>query len=460
MNNIRFAEAKERRRSQRELEANGFVRDAEEKWTIIQPDTFRRAVTEEYYLPLIDHVLGADDDSARAKSAEPDLRVEKTSPDPPAPSQPARRRIEIQKPTANSQVRPSLDLTVHLGVTSQNDDYYWNPLEEPNPHLLIVGSPGMGKSQTAKSVILQFRRQKVPAFIIDFENEYGDQQLTSLVLKPGEDVTVNPLDLLEGDPRVVKFRLAGILKKIYNLGDQQEALVRRAITAAYESSGIYENDHQSWLRAVPAFDMVKDTLEFLGQGKGPDVNRARATLNRLEPLFDLKVFSGQTQIAFETILKDGAVVFLKDLPTEETKLAAAEFFLRWLWQRISQEGEIQGQIRMLVVLDEAHKLAYDNSPVASFLRQGRKYGLSCLMATQQPDDFESEELAFQNTSVHLTFGCNSDKHARKMAKEMFGGENIYQRIRLLKRFEVLIFSHGSGATESVTVKPYFELIQE
>ncbi|MBI3979592.1 MAG: type IV secretion system DNA-binding domain-containing protein [Chloroflexi bacterium] len=428
------------------LVAKGLVQNENDRWLVPRPDAYQRVVAEDFYGLLVAHVLG------QVSSGQPPVSAPTGPPPRAEPPQEAR-----QEPEETPAEAPSARTRVRLGQTSHGESYYWEPLAEPNPHLLVVGAPGMGKTQTAKSAVFQLRASGVPALIVDFENEYRDTGLASLKLEPGQDVTVNPLDLLEGGPRTVKFRVSGILQKIYGLGAQQEALVRRAVKKAYESAGIVENDRTSWTHPIPPFERVKDALEAFGRGKGQDANRARATLNRLEPLFDLEVFSGQTQIAFAAILRQGAVVLLRDLPTDETRLAAAEFLLRWLWQRILQADEAREMLRLAVILDEAHKLAYEHSPVDDFLRRGRKYGVSCLLATQQPDDFESREMAFQNSAVHIVLGCNAERHARTMAREMLGGEALYHVIRSLEPFQAVVWSQRTGSTERVDIDPYYRL---
>jgi hypothetical protein len=348
---------------------------------------------------------------------------------------------------------------VMLGTNESGSPVYWEPLALPNPHLLIVGSPGTGKTQTAKAIIFEAARQGVRSFVIDFANEYGD--VVELVLKPGDAVTVNPLDLLEGGPTDVVFRVSGILGKIFRLGDQQEGLVRNAVKNAYISVGI-NDDPKTWSKSVPPFSSIKDYLEGL-VADGNQAVLARRTLTRLEPLFDLKVFSGSTQVVFDQIIKKGATLHLRNLPTERTKLAVAEFFLRWLWHRVIGEGEIRNQIRLLIVMDEAHKLAYDDSPVADFLRQGRKYGSAVILSTQQPDDFQSKELAFQNTAYHMAFGCNSEKHAQAMAKQMVVGRKdqtqVAQTIRKLKPFEALVAGQSAENADMIRIQPYHERVQ-
>ena len=414
----------------RTLVEKNAVKDEGDEWTITDVRAYWKAVEEEFFSPLVDYVL--------AEEPMPPPSV----PTPPEPKPPL----------------PLARLQVVLGRTEKDEDYCWEPLNEPNPHLLIVGSPGVGKTQTAKSIICQLRG-KVPAFIVDFGNEYGESDLVGLVLAPGQEVTINPLDPLEGDPTNAKFTVSGILRKVYKLGDQQEALLRRAIEEAYKKAGILGGERFAVGSSLPHFNTIRGFLEEAAGSRGSDRNRAKAVLNRLEPVFDMKVFSGKTEVPFAEVLRQGATLFLKELPTEQTKLAVAEFFLRWLWHRIVQEKEVRGSLRLIVVLDEAHKLAYEDSPVADLLRQGRKFGVSVILSTQQPNDFEHKELAFQNTSCHVAFLCASDRHAETMAKIVATGrdvERFHHEIKRLKQFEALAASSTKEATK-ITVIPYYKL---
>ena len=71
-----------------------------------------------------------------------------------------------------------------------------------------------------------------------------------------------------------------------------------------------------------------------------------------------------------------------------------------------------------VVLDEAHRLSFDEgSPVERLLREGRKFGLGVVLASQQPSDFGP--IAFANTAAKLIFQVDDDRGfvSRQLARK-------------------------------------------
>jgi len=83
-------------------------------------------------------------------------------------------------------------------------------------------------------------------------------------------------------------------------------------------------------------------------------------------------------------------VFLIQLKGLEYSLerAVTEFLL---WNLIGYiEALGPSPLRCFIVLDEAHKLSFDQgSPVEKLLREGRKFGLGLILASQQPEDFST-----------------------------------------------------------------------
>ena len=168
--------------------------------------------------------------------------------------------------------------------------------------MVIVGSTGTGKTQTIKAIIYELSKgdRRVPFFIVDFMNEYGD--VVKTVLDPMKGVFINPLELLGEPPSTVKYKIAGLLGRIFlqKKAVIQERQLRKAIQRAYESAGIMEKDEKTWHKPSPKFSCIERFLEELAEEGNKEAERV---LWRLEPLFDLPIFSEETQIPLKEILE-------------------------------------------------------------------------------------------------------------------------------------------------------------
>jgi DNA phosphorothioation-dependent restriction protein DptH len=120
-----------------------------------------------------------------------------------------------------------------------------------------------------------------------------------------------------------------------------------------------------------------------------------------------------------------------------------------LWNLIGFiEAMGPGPLRCFVVLDEAHKLSFDRgSPVEKLLREGRKFGLGLVLASQQPEDFSP--VAFANTATKIVFQVGDERSTisrqlhRKIKNAHSFGE-IYQLITKLPRGCAYVVSENIG----------------
>jgi DNA phosphorothioation-dependent restriction protein DptH len=87
-----------------------------------------------------------------------------------------------------------------------------------------------------------------------------------------------------------------------------------------------------------------------------------------------------------------------------------------------------------VVLDEAHKLALvPGSPAEKLLREGRKFGLGLILASQQPEDFS--RVAFANTATKMVFQIGDDKSvvSRRLARKVVNSHSFAEITELITR---------------------------
>jgi hypothetical protein len=305
-------------------------------------------------------------------------------------------------------------IEIFLG-NSKSGKVTWIPKKEKNPHLLVVGTSGSGKTETVKSVVYELNKQKIPSLIIDFHDDFDELAANKLDFT---NTTINPLDFSGGETaEAVMYKVSGILRKIFNLGVQQEGALQNAIMKCYQEKGIGLKDikHEGEL---PTFEDIKDELEMKeseldAMGKGSVV--IRTLLVRLRPLFDTGFFNEKETMDFSKVFKKTTVLKLKSLPTDEVKYAVAEFFINKLKYALYERGKSKKLI-LYCIVDEAHRLIDERSPLNDLLRESRKYGTGVVLSSQRPGDFSETVLA--NIGGVVALQCRFEKDARFIAKQM------------------------------------------
>ena len=303
-----------------------------------------------------------------------------------------------------------MTVRVFLG-SNKGEEVRWVPAEEKNPHFLVVGTSGSGKTESLKAIVHELRRDRVPSLIIDFHNEYRDVSESSINLR---NLTINPLEVLPGRrPQDVVYEVANILRKIFRLGDRQEALLRSCIRDCYLAEGIDILEVQE-KTVAPRFLGIREHINRVTTPTNKAI--AESLLSRIEVLFEINIFFEEnTTIPFDQILSRTTAIELKDFPTEDVKAAIAEFFINKLVYHMYQRGR-SPDVKFYCLVDEAHRLLYENSPLDRMLRESRKYGSGVILSSQRPTDFSETILA--NIGGLLSLQCNLEKDAKFIAKQM------------------------------------------
>ncbi len=320
-------------------------------------------------------------------------------------------------------------------------------MEEKNPHLLIVGMSGSGKTETLKSMIYELGRAGIPSAILDLHNEF--QAVADKTIDLSATIKLNPLETLGRSPLSIVYEVSSILRSIYRLGDQQEAVLRKALKHSYRNHEI-TSERSTWKHAPPTFSEIHGILENMKEDKQIRAFVSRL-LNRIEPLFDMEVFAEETYFPFGEVVRQITALQLVTLPSEPVKIALSDFILRRLWYYTLSLGPSESP-RFYVVIDEAHRLAYENSPLEPFLREARKYGVGVMLSSQRPTDFSESILA--NVSSIICLQCPLDKDARYMAQQLNCRPEEIKT--LLGRGEAVVKHTSSADPQHVQILPLLD----
>lgn len=347
------------------------------------------------------------------------------------------------------------------------------PKKLANQHLLIVGKSGAGKSQTTSGLLYELSKQDIPFLVLDFQGEYistvlsnsnGDSFMDATNAKqldPSYGMDINPLELSVSGNSGEKvsymnnvYQVSGILKLIFGLGDIQHPVLKDAIKRAYQEKGFSISDRLTWANEPPQFQDIWTILEFMEQHEGSNVRNLKY---RIEPLFENNIFvTGTNSASIATILKQNSIINLSTLHTPELMKSVARFVLQAVYNRMLAEGPSK-QIKLYVVIDEAHKLSYDQT-LTDLIREARKYGIGFILASQSVRDFAT--VVFENMGTKIALQLEGED--AKFMADNFGAtdkrskEAVLSMLPLQKPLRALIRNNHFEPFTQVDIEPFYE----
>lgn len=346
------------------------------------------------------------------------------------------------------------------------DALFWEPTDTQavqNPHLMIMGESGSGKTYAAQCLVAELCQKGIPSIVFDYGQSFELEGLEKSFIRvtgPTEyligegGLALNPLEVFQRDiqgPNAVATRVSDVFDAVYHLGDIQRKVLIDAILLAFEAVGIHASDRTTWKNPPPTLATLQGTLEELAANKDyPNYKNATGVVARLTTFFMLNSFRNDgPPWSWEKFIndKERRVHILQFRGLEgKTQRVVVELLLWHLFFFLKSHG--QSHLRLYCVLDEAHHLSFrDGGPVDSLLREGRKFGLGIVFASQQPGDFSPA--AFSNSASKLVFQTSDPtlKVSRSLAAKCSNyasPEQIGEVISVLKRGEAFFITKNKG----------------
>lgn len=293
------------------------------------------------------------------------------------------------------------DLVVPLGESGKGQ-VAWRPSVKGSPHVFIAGIPGQGKSWTVLRIISVLAQQQVPVIVVDFHGQFID-----LAKLPSGSTRPTVLDVAQGLPfspfecstdrgssdwKSNCLAISEIFAYVAGLGAMQRDVVYTAVRDAYLANGF---DTQEDVAALE-YPTLRDVMTRIVTRE-----RTRGVANvsaRCRPLLEMDLFGAKnTGIDMLTTIRSGAVFDLHSLYAETLQLAAGAFILRKLYKDMFRWGQAD-QLRLVLILDEAHRLARDVT-LPKIMKEGRKFGIAVIVASQGLADFHSDVVGTAGTKV-------------------------------------------------------------
>lgn len=330
---------------------------------------------------------------------------------------------------------------VPLGDARGGQTVNWSPSITSNPHLMIAGLPGMGKTTCLINICKQLVAGNVLPIVFSYHDDIDEKlaaAFPNLSCSDGRSLGFNPMRVTHNGP-LAHVESAGQLRDIFaaifpDLGDLQLEQLRGAIKKSYQEQG-WGNGTPAGLQPPP----FRRFVELLGQEDRPD-SRTQKLIARLAELDDFEFFRAEQGAKSLLDLAHPQILRVHASKSDAVQRAYASFALYSIYQDMFRRGR-PDRITHAVIFDEAHRAA-KLKLIPTMAKECRKYGLAMIVASQEAKDFDSS--LYSAIANYLILRV-TDQDARTLARNVAPSEierRTADRLKTLPKYEALFFSEG------------------
>ncbi|NJM11462.1 MAG: ATP-binding protein [Synechococcaceae cyanobacterium SM1_2_3] len=352
--------------------------------------------------------------------------------------------------TAIDSIFPSGSAGILLGHRQPDDEpVIWRANIKANPHLMILGLPGMGKTTCLINLCQQLVAQGITPIVFSYHEDI-DEKLTAQLDHPPLVVRYaglgfNPLQVDSNAPMAYLDNI-GQLRDIFaaifpELGDVQLGRLREALKRSYLDRGWGSGR----CGEMPPF---RGFLDLLRTDAKPDKGLL-TLLNRLSELDDYGLFEAGSALPSLLDQNRPALIEIHGTQNDYLQRAFATFVLYNLYQNMFRRGT-QERITHAIIFDEAHRAARLKL-IPTMVKECRKYGIAFVVASQEAKDFDPS--LFTAVANYLALRL-SEGDARLIAKTFAATDKIglyADRIKQMPKYRGMYYGEGLKAPINVAL---------
>lgn len=355
--------------------------------------------------------------------------------------------LPVEGAPARCTPEPSNAELVTLGTdVLTGHDVQWSVSTVGNPHLLIAGLPGMGKTTCILNICKQMLSVGIRPIVFSYHQDIDEKlrdSVGSVRFVDFQGLGFNPLHIIDRSSRMAYLDVAGSLRDIFvaifpELGDLQSERIRKAIKDSFVEAGWEDSSKALNEFSEPRFARF---LEILESDERPD-RGLRTLLARLSELRDYGLFQpGETN---SSLWGGDEPIVIRVHATQNHYLQRAFAFLIFygLYKDMFRRG-IQDRIRHAVIFDEAHRAA-SLTLLPTMAKECRKYGISLVVASQEAKDFNVS--LFSAIANYLVFRV-TESDAKALVRNVAASSQervLIDKLKQLDRFTALYFAEGKS----------------
>lgn len=276
-----------------------------------------------------------------------------------------------------------------------------------DPHLVVIGKTGSGKSTFVKTFISRVHDLKgIGSIILDLEGEYVDLvksrggKVFSFDVENSTHVSINILDLFGFDPRERIGQLVGLFELLFELSDVALLMFSNALSKTYHAKGITD-DSSTWKNTAPSMtDLYLTVRQMTEKSKDiPEKNALRALSRRIVEFTKegrYHFFDTQTTLDLKEITEKLVCLNLHSL-----KDKGKDVLIHVILQLLIDSFNKLDEFRYLVIEEGWRLLNYSEAEnkLYEIIRRGRKHNLGLVFISQNVGDLKEKARSLVNNSA-------------------------------------------------------------
>jgi len=331
------------------------------------------------------------------------------------------------------------------------EDVQWRVSIKGNPHLMVLGLPGMGKTTSLITICRQLATAGINPIVFSYHHDI-DERLAE-VLGDVESVDYHELGFnpLEVDPAspLAHIDAASELRDIFaaifpDLGDLQTEKIRQAIRQSYLDQGWGKRVDPDVPPPTPSF---QEFFNILAADPKPNAG----LMARLNELNDYGFFSSEGNARSLLEIHRPVVVRIHRTSSEVLQRAFASFVLYSVYKEMFRRG-LQPHLTHAVVFDEAHR-ASRLKLLPTMAKECRKYGLALVVASQEARDFDRSLYSAIASYLALRVTENNARVIARLLSISGMERRMVDRLKGLPKFHALYFTEGESRPIQVALTP-------
>jgi hypothetical protein len=275
---------------------------------------------------------------------------------------------------------------VYIGRTNGGGIVCLDLSRYANPHVVVLGKSGYGKSTTVKTLASRMSDLwESNILILDYAGEYAPWVRSRNGTVIDMHVSgINPFELGKATLTDRMRQLIDTFQRLSELSLPQRNALSYYLMKAYDAKGFKPSDSTTWRNDPPTLDELIDLIEAdLPKFKVSKRMTAMALIEKLSALSSGPIGIFRKSTFSVSDLTQGFVCV--DL-SKVTSTIMKDMIAYTVLQHIDSEMRINGirtGVKLAIVLDEAWKLCRDEQSLpVTIIKEGRKYGYSLIVSSQ------------------------------------------------------------------------------